>query len=446
MIATVSRFFRVRPGEIGVVSLLGLLLFVNSFALEVADVVAVSGFLSQVAVPAILIVWIVDMTLIMVTAGLQSLIVDRYSRTSLIRWLALIISIAYSLLRLLFIIGAPGWLSYSILFILSDQQWLFFPLIFWVLANDTFDVAQGKRLIPLLAAIGFAGQIVGLIVAASAPAVMKDWDISNVELLTLNAIVYLAIYLVMVVGLRRLKFRKTTQQPETTREILTEGWEFVKSVSSFRYLVIAIISVAMILTAIEFHFLTASDDAFTDPDEFQVFYSLYRLVLTVLSIVIAGSLTSRIIESINLKNAFLIMPVIALAMIIAMLAIPGLLVITIAFIVSRLFYGTIDETSRKSFQALVPEERRGRVSIFMDSYIIAIGTIIGAIVVGIVVFIGERNNIENYDLIYITLAGVAAGIAIWAIYKMRGEYDSSLLNWRMKRRQRRSSVLDKLEF
>jgi MFS family permease len=121
-------------------------------------------------------------------------------------------------------------------------------------------------------------------------------------------------------------------------------------------------------------------------------------------------------------------------------------VITIAFIVSRLFYGTIDETSRKSFQALVPEERRGRVSIFMDSYIIAIGTIIGSVVVGIVVFIGERNNIENYDLSYITLAGVAAGIAIWAIYKMRGEYDSSLLNWRMKRRQRRSSVLDKLEF
>jgi MFS family permease len=168
--------------------------------------------------------------------------------------------------------------------------------------------------------------------------------------------------------------------------------------------------------------------------------------LTVLSIVIAGSLTSRIIEYINLKNAFLLMPLIALAMIVAMLAIPGLLVITIAFIVSRLFYGTIDETSRKSFQALVPEERRGRVSIFMDSYIIAIGTIIGSVVVGIVVFIGERNNIENYDLIYITLAGVAAGIAIWAIYKMRGEYDSSLLNWRMKRRQRRSSVLDKLEF
>ena len=41
---------------------------------------------------------------------------------------------------------------------------------------------------------------------------------------------------------------------------------------------------------------------------------------------------------------------------------------------------------------------------------------------------------------------IIALIAIWAIFKMRTVYDSSLFNWRLKRRQRRSSVLDKLDF
>jgi len=41
---------------------------------------------------------------------------------------------------------------------------------------------------------------------------------------------------------------------------------------------------------------------------------------------------------------------------------------------------------------------------------------------------------------------LAALFAIWAILKMRSVYESSLFNWRLKRRQRRTSVLDKLDF
>src|SRR5678816_3492288 len=131
------------------------------------------------------------MLLIIFTAGLQSLIVDRFQRVSLLRWMSIVIAFAYLGLRLLFVIGAPGWLNYSLLYLLSDQQWLFFPLIFWVLANDTFDMSQGKRLFPLIASGSFIGQIVGLAIAGVVPALLVSVNLTSVELLVFNAGIYI---------------------------------------------------------------------------------------------------------------------------------------------------------------------------------------------------------------------------------------------------------------
>jgi AAA family ATP:ADP antiporter len=107
---------------------------------------------------------------------------------------------------------------------------------------------------------------------------------------------------------------------------------------------------------------------------------------------------------------------------------------------------TTDDSARKSFQALVPEERRGRVSTFMSNYLPALGTIVACLIAGVIVLIGLAQNSELH-IIYLIVAAIAAAFAIWAIFKMRAVYDNSMMNWRLKRRQRgTSSVLDKLDF
>ena len=63
------QLLRLRSGELGIVVILGLLLLCNSVALEVADVVAISGFLSEVGLPQLLLVWIIDMALLLLTTG-----------------------------------------------------------------------------------------------------------------------------------------------------------------------------------------------------------------------------------------------------------------------------------------------------------------------------------------------------------------------------------------
>jgi hypothetical protein len=47
--------------------------------------------------------------------------------------------------------------------------------------------------------------------------------------------------------------------------------------------------------------------------------------------------------------------------------------------------------------------------------------------------------------IYLLVSVIAAGVALWATYRMWKVYDSSMLNWRLKRRQRGKSVLDNID-
>ena len=448
-----NRTFRLRPGETGLVLTLGLLLLSNSVAQQVSGIVAISGFLSEGGVNQILIVWVVDTLLIILMTGLQSLIVDRFDRITLMRGMIFAFALVFVVLRLMFTVQALGWLNYSLLYLVSEQQWLFFPLIFWVLANDIFDMAQTKRLFPLIASLGSAGKLLGIGIALLSPGLFSRLAIKPEEVLTLNVLVYMLAYLIMVAGLRKVKVRQTRQKPETLQETLTEGWAFVREVPSFRYLMLSIIALIVCDTIIEFRFLVVSNQVFSDASSYQTFYSLYRLVLVLASIAVQGFLTNRVIARISLKNTFLILPFTALAGATWMMALPGIISGIGGVVLQKLPAITVDQSARKAFQALVPEERRGRVSMFMDSYLFAGGTIIGCLVTGAIVFVGPLRGLvspqlgsSRYFYVYLAIAVIAALFAIWAVLKMRAVYESSLFNWRLKRRQRRASVLDKLDF
>jgi AAA family ATP:ADP antiporter len=107
----INQLLGLRPGEAGMVFLLGFLLVSNSMALAVSNTVSVSGFLSEVGVNELLIVWIADMLLLILATGLQSLIVDRFERVTLLRWMTFIFALTYVILRLMFVFGVPGWFN-----------------------------------------------------------------------------------------------------------------------------------------------------------------------------------------------------------------------------------------------------------------------------------------------------------------------------------------------
>lgn len=446
-ITGITKFLRLQSGEGRLVFILGLLLFGNSLAQPISEITAISNFLSEGGVNQILLVWVVDSLVILFVTGLQSLIIDRFSRIDLTRWILFILGMSFIVLRLLFVFGAPGWFNYALLYLISEQQWLFFPLVFWVLANDMFDMTQAKRLFPLIASIGFAGRLAGIGLSAVMPAIMlRVPALKSEELLVVNALVYLLIFIVFMEGTRNVKVRKTVQGRQTTRETLTEGWGFVREVHAFRFLALSILLLLVTGTIIEFHFLVVTDRAFSNPYQYQTFYSLYRLGVTLAAILLQAFVTSRIIARFNLKNLFFVMPLSVLVGTVGAIFQPGLIGGVIGMVLLKLPQFTIDESTRKSFQTLVPEERRGRVSMFMDSYVYCMGSIVGCLFTGAIVAAGVLSGNSSYFYIYLALALASALFAVWAIFKMRASYDVSILNWRLKRRQRGKSVLDKLEF
>ena len=115
-------------------------------------------------------------------------------------------------------------------------------------------------------------------------------------------------------------------------------------------------------------------------------------------------------------------------------------------LLAKLSQKTIDESARKAFQSIVPEERRGRVSIFTDSYLPAAATILGSLITLAILAIGPQFGSSVSFYAYMAVAALAGLLAIWATCKMSAVYDTSMLNWRLKRRQRAASVLDKLDF
>lgn len=442
----VDKLFRIRPEERGLVLTLSAILFCNSVAQQIAGIVSVSGFLSTGSANGVLVVWVIDMLVILLITALQSLIVDRFSRVALMRWMLFAFALVYVVLRLMFTFRVTEQVIYAVMFVLADVQWIVFPLIFWILANDLSDMAQAKRIFPPISSASFVGKLAGIGVAMASPAIFTHFAIKPEEVLTVNILIYMLAYLIVEIGLRNARVRQVKQKEETTWETLTEGWNFIKEVPSFRYLTLTVLAISVCLTITEFRFLTVTKATFTTHDVYQQFYSLYRLALTVASLVLQSLLTSRIIQKIELKNAFLILPSTLFAGAIWMLAQTGIISAVGAMFIPKLVQKTVDESAVSTFQALVPEERRGRVRAFIGSYPPAIGTILGALITGAIILIGARLQTENYVYAYLAVAVLTAGLGVAAALKMRAVYDTSLLNWRMKRRQRASSLASKLDF
>jgi MFS family permease len=439
------KIFQLEKKEAWIVFVLGFALLANAMAMQVSGIVAVSGFLSGDNVNQILIVLFVDYALIITIGSLTSVIIDKFNRVALMQWVAIAFALAFILLRIMFMVNAPNWLNYSVMYILAEQQFVVFPVVFWVLANDIFKLSQAKRIFPLISGWNFIGKLLGIGIAAVSPSIFANLGIKPEEILLLNVMVYLIAFMILFAGLRNVSTRKTVQREESLKETLSEGWDFVRNVPSFNYVMLALIALAVADTIIEFRFLVITDTVFTTQQAYQTFFSIYRLGTTLVALLLQAFVTGYLIKQMQLKNTFYFFPLAATIGVIGMILLPGVGIAIGAMALVKLVRDTIHESGRNSFLGLVPEERRGRVSILMETYFPSFGTMFGCILAGAVVYAGIYLG-RDLSLYYLGIGLVGALYAIYAIIRMSSKYDASLYNWRLKRRQRRADtqLLDRI--
>ncbi|MCP4142318.1 MAG: MFS transporter [Chloroflexi bacterium] len=437
-----QRVFRIKPDEFGLVLTLGIILFINYAAMGIVKVVSVSGFLKEVKDHYILIVWAIDMVLLIAATGAQSLIIDRFNRIKLFSAVLLIFMALYLLLPLTFIFDKfPLKISYTLIYLLNDQQWRFFPIVFWILANDIFNPAQGRRLQPVIANFAFFGMIFGLGIAALDARV----GFGPVKLLYFNASIFFLAFVLSSTKLKNIKISKASSKSVTMKETFSEGWNFIKTVPAFAYLTVGMLGVGIVMTILLYDII--SDAKLDLGNGFQAFYAQYNLIIAIGSIFIQ-SYATRIIEKIDLKNSFQILPIVMSISTIINFFIPGYISSAYAQGVSRVTYDTIDLSARKAIQALVPNERRGRVSMFIDAYLPSLGTIVGSLITFGIISLGIHFAVsrDNYTNIYLGFGILIALLAIFSALRIRKTYDQSMLNWQLRRRSHGASVFDKLDF
>jgi hypothetical protein len=79
-----------------------------------------------------------------------------------------------------------------------------------------------------------------------------------------------------------------------------------------------------------------------------------------------------------LRQVLSLQPYVGLTVLVDLLALPGLGSAVGALFLFRLVGETFHDSAKKALQGLVPEERRGRVSLVLESVMISVGTISGA--------------------------------------------------------------------
>jgi ATP/ADP translocase len=430
-----------------IVLIFSLIMLGNSLAQKVAEIASISSFLNNVGVAQFLVVLIISSVISIGITGVQSLLIDRFNRLQIISGITIFLGLSFTILRLLFLMGTPGWLNYSLFYLLSDQQFTSFPLIFWVFANDMFEMSEAKQVFPIITSFSFWGSLIGIGIAAISPRILNYFGIPLEEVLTLNAIIYLILFILIRLGLRKVNLHKKTIRLESLKDSVSEGWEFIQQVPAFRYLAISGLAIIICENILDFHFFAISESFFQDAGSYQTFLGIFTLVRVVAYLAIQTFIVQKLMNNFSLKNLFMVMPISSFLGIISALALPGISGSILSVSLQKLPQYTLDDVAKKSFQGFVPEEKRGRVSAFMDSYLVAAGAILGALITGIVILGGQFLGFpDQVSYIYLGLALLVAAIATFTGAKLRIHYESSLLNWRLKRRKRSKNILDKLDF
>jgi len=455
--AKLQKYIRAQVGAQAVIILMIFLAAANRFTLSALDVVATGGIIGELGTEQIPWVTIAEMIVSVLISGLYLNVIDRLPRVRMMKVLLGLFAVIYLASAGLFLIVKTYFatqlgLLYPVIYLLRSQQVLIFPIVFWNLANSLYSMSEAKRIFPFMVASDTVGSLLGYSLF-SLPQLLgwgKLADSSNADALLLASMALLLLNL----GLVQF-FLKESKDEEVNNEArpsllenLKDGFELIKDVKLFRYLSLVVGLVWMTFSLITYHFYVVMDAT----GDYPTYYSIYAIASTVIFLVLQMRATGYFMERVSTRSAFIALPVGIIAMIVPAMVLPGNLWSGIAmYFIAYAIYNVWDGPSFNTLQSLIPEERRGLVVTMVSSYSYAVGSIAGSLAVGLLIWLPRwvpsvsfSQTQVTYGYLFIALLSAAG--AIYAAFQVRKFYEESMLSWRLTRRSRATSVLDKLDF
>ena len=438
----------VRPGEWRLLVMFSSIIGLGMMMGEMTDIVSTAGFIKSIGSADVFWLWMPTLSVSFLVTALVSYLIDRYERRRVVAGFGAFLGIAYLISGILLGVHLAVGGVYGFLYVVVDQQLYLFPVVFWTLANDTYRTVDSKRLFPIIASGASIGSVIGNMAISGLATVFEHQALLVVETLMGFNVVMCAwiVWVTLRLGLPQRRNLMMSKGSSNVKQTLIAGWDFVTSVPAIRHLAVGTVIVSLVGIVFEYHFLQAVNHIqYTTGVE--TYLGLFKVVIVIVSLMLQWFVIPKLLQRMELKQAFFGYPIVmSLGVIVALVA-PSLVGATAAPIMSQIVRSTWDSPVRTTFQGMVADERRGRVSMFLDSYLPIAGAFLGCSMMAVVTGIslaGANWTISIKQLIYLGVAGALMLVALIAVWRMYRVYDESLLNWRFARRKR-ASVLDGID-
>jgi ATP/ADP translocase/HEAT repeat protein len=290
---------------------------------------------------------------------------------------------------------------------------------FWLFANATFDATQAKRLFVLFG----LGGIIGAFTGGEVTSVIIDTLGVATENLLLFCVAFLALCIVLVNVVWRVKQKEDVGQPArpTRRKQPKENYaDLFKLVKRSKHLLLIVGIIAMTMATasfVDYQFKTVSVLSFPAKQDLTAFLGKFYGRLSLIAFLFQLFLSYRLLRLFGVGGAIFLLPLGLLGGSIAMLLLPGLMSAVLIRGTDGVFRYSIDKTGRELLFLPVPLEIKKRTKVFIDVFVdrwfrgFAGGVLL--LLVGVLHF-----SVRQLSIV------VVAMLVIWLfmVFRMRREY------------------------
>jgi hypothetical protein len=419
----------------------------------ITEVYAAAAFVYQLGPMALVIIYITGGLSLLAVALLQMTWIDRLPRNKAFVRVTIAYGVAFLVaLGLIMVKGGPQMTTYSggeqvstaavwgtgLVWLVADQLNFLLPLIIWAIVGDLFNAGEGRRVFPWVTSWQYGGQLLGLAVGALSPLLLVPLGLPLWTVLIICPIGIFVMGYLLPRALKGRSFSRGHGRSESLSVSLKSTWDFVGGVSAFKALFVATVLVFVAAQTLEASFLSSAERVLQNQANLQVLYGLTLVAVFAACGILQKWYTTRILERLNISGTLALLPPAAVAA--AVLLIIGILLGSNGFALALMVLGilcwwiprwSVGDVARHTAMAVVPDEKRARVSFVTGVVPFAAGLFVAGLVTWVVYLIGFPVIAPVVALVFAILAAIPARkmVALWA---------DAMLDPRLRRRKRLS--------
>lgn len=416
---------------------IALALALVSVAGFLTETVAATQLVSIAGAQSLFVVYPLGGIGLVLLAFVQFRFVDQRARLTVLRVVGLLYAVGFIIALILLGSSIVPVIATALIYLLGDQLNFLIPLLIWSLAGDEFNVAEGRKIFGWIVAWTYAGQLLGLALATGSPFAFGALGLPLPALLVIDPIVCVAIALLLPRALRGTFAAQGTNRSESVKESLGGAWDFVNGVPVWRSFLLASIMTFIGGMTVFLSFMAGEGELIgSSAGELQFFFGAVMLGSLTICLILQTFFAERLQERIGIPGVLMILPVMTIlaGILLALgIAVQSLALLALGLASWFIPRWSIDENARRAALALVPDERRTRVSFLVDLIPISVGLIIA----GPLAALGYASG----WLWAIPVAGAIVTVfAVPSMIRVRRGWADSLLNWRLRRRKQNRSL------